>query len=273
MTVEHPMCPPRADQKNCSQSEQFFSPKNPAQLEAFSGRAQSAPQENSAIKVGFFASKTHSQSEQVLGRADPAPPKSGAAQVGRRGLLRAFLALMPATIAASAVAPLTPPSEPSKPPALGSTAALPLVTTVPSIASGAASACSRPDLAARFDEFYALWKAQREADAAESAACDAAEREGQAFDWSDPDNERWFKINEGRSQLIDEIMSHRASSLADVVLQARASAMDNHLYWLDQASLTDAGNVVYRQLVDRICEFAGVEAFPGIKTVPCREIV
>ncbi|MCK1455030.1 hypothetical protein IVB36_30220 [Bradyrhizobium sp. 35] len=156
--------------------------------------------------------------------------------------------------------------------ALSSTVALPLIAT-PSIASGVSTAHSRPDLAGRFDEFYALWKHQREADALESAACDAAERTGQPFAWSDPDNEAWSKINEGGSQLIDEIMSQRASSLADIVLQARASAMDNHRYWLDQASLTGAGQVAYRQLVDRICEFADVQVFPGLETVPCQEIV
>lgn len=155
---------------------------------------------------------------------------------------------------------------------MSSVATLPIVAT-PSIANGASNTCSRPDLATRFDEFYAYWKQQREADVVELAACDAAELAGLPFEWSDPDAERWSKINEAGSRLIDEIMSQRANSLADVVLQARASAMDNHLYWLDQESLLGSGAVVFRQLVDRICELAEVEAFPGLETVPCKEIV
>ncbi|UPJ27085.1 hypothetical protein [Bradyrhizobium sp. CW1] len=157
--------------------------------------------------------------------------------------------------------------------ALSSTVALPLIST-PSIASGVSTVHSRPDLAGRFDEFYALWKHQREADALESAARDAAERTGQPFAWSDPDNEAWSKINEGGSQLIDEIMSQRATSLGDIALQARASAMDNVEYWFDRSAIEymNAGPVAFRQLVERICELAGVEVFPGLQTAPLMQM-
>lgn len=149
--------------------------------------------------------------------------------------------------------------------ALSSTAALPLIAT-PSIASE--SGCSRPDLSERFEQFYARWKARRERDRAEDVAFDEARRNRQPFTYSDPDGEGWSLLNIECDELVKEIAAMRATSLADLALQARAVALDHHLLWTDPAEVenNDAGRAS-RTLVDNIMAMVGGEALPGIEIV------
>jgi hypothetical protein len=147
---------------------------------------------------------------------------------------------------------------------LSSVAALPLIST-PSIAERMPNGYSRPDLAIRFDGFYVRWKQKLEKQRSENEACDAAEFAGREFKWSDPELEEWGALNAEREELVEAILVQPANSLADIVLQARACAMENIELWTNASSEEDAGARANKLLVERICDLAGVPVLPGIE--------
>ena len=153
--------------------------------------------------------------------------------------------------------------------ALSATAVLPLLQT-PSIAGESNAGCTRPDLAARFEDLYLRWKERRERDHLESEAFDKAARDGFAFEFSDPELAGWDEINSELYALLEAIMSAPARSWSDVVLQARACALESNQDWTDRDAVAhaDAGTLAYRRLVDNIMAMGGGETFPGVTTVP-----
>jgi hypothetical protein len=153
--------------------------------------------------------------------------------------------------------------------ALSSTVVLPLCQT-PSIAGEVNAGCSRPDLAERFEGLYARWKDQRDQECLETDAFEKARREGWAFEFSDPELAKWSEINADAGELINAITTAPARTWADVVLQARACALESNIDWLDPERVenADPSAIAYRRLVDNILAMAGAEAFPGISTVP-----
>jgi hypothetical protein len=155
--------------------------------------------------------------------------------------------------------------------ALSSAAVLPLVTTSSIANEVAGPACSRPDLARRFEDFYALWLQKRANDELENRAYEAAVLAGQPFEFSDADLDEWSTLNAERDELIKQIMAVPPASLADIVLQARACAIENNLDWIDGdsvRSLSGSGRGTYRRLVESIAGLAGAELFPGVSTLP-----
>ena len=147
--------------------------------------------------------------------------------------------------------------------ALSSAVALPLVTTS-SIANGTSNVYSRPDLAARFDDFYSRWMQKREKDSRERVECEASGL-GDDFEWSDPDLDEWNALSEESRELVDAIMAQPAASLADIALQARACAMENSACWTDAPDYhLDSGTRAACLLVEQICRLADVSVFPGL---------
>ncbi|WP_375308404.1 hypothetical protein WI560_13560 [Bradyrhizobium sp. A11] len=151
--------------------------------------------------------------------------------------------------------------------ALSSTAVLPLVTTASIADHSDLVGYSRPDLAARFDDIYARWLAQREKDRLELAACDQAEREGGAFALSD-NADRWAALNDEIADVVELIASAPVTSLVDLALQARACALNNALEWTDSDEAANAGASAYRRLVDNIMGLVGGQPLPGVAVVP-----
>lgn len=130
--------------------------------------------------------------------------------------------------------------------------------------------CSRPDLAIRLENLYSRFKSQFEADQRENAAYDAARLSGADFVWSDPDLENWDPIRREGDALMLAILHQPAVTVADIVLQALICAFENRILWLDPSSVEsmDPGTRAFRLLVDSICNFGGMPAFPGIMVLP-----
>lgn len=142
--------------------------------------------------------------------------------------------------------------------ALSAVAALPLVvSTSPSIAATNDS-CSWPDLAARFERYHARWCRRRELDEIETEVED-----GEI-------DKQWDEIIAEEGELARLILDKRPKTIADVVLQARATAATNNELWTDACSIEDAypGLIAFRRLIDRFCEFAGVQVFPDATIAP-----
>ncbi|WP_438275652.1 hypothetical protein [Nitrobacter sp.] len=118
--------------------------------------------------------------------------------------------------------------------------------------------CSWPDLAARFERYHARWCRRRELDEIETEE-----------DHEDIDTE-WDEIIAEQGALARLILDKRPETMADVVLQARATAATNNELWTDAFSIkhADSGQIAFRRLVDRLCEFVGVEVFPDATTAP-----
>jgi hypothetical protein len=142
--------------------------------------------------------------------------------------------------------------------ALSAVATLPLAALAsPSIAATNDS-CSWPDLAARFDRYHARWCRRRELDDIMTAE-----------DHEEVEKE-WDEIIAEQSALARLILDKRPETIADVVLQARAAAATNNELWTDTCSIEDAhsGLIAFRRLIDRFCEFAGVQVFPDTSIAP-----
>jgi hypothetical protein len=145
--------------------------------------------------------------------------------------------------------------------ALSAVAALPLVASAsPSIAA-TNDACSWPDLAERFERYHARWCRRRELD--ELTTED---------DHEEADNQ-WDEIIAEQGALARLILDRRPETIADVVLQARATATTNNELWTDAFSIknADSGQIAFRRLVDRLCEFVGVQVFPDASIAPIAE--
>lgn len=142
--------------------------------------------------------------------------------------------------------------------ALSAVATLPLVASAsPSIAA-TNDACSWPDLAERFERYHARWCRRRELD--ELMTED---------DHEEADNQ-WSEIIAEQRTLVRLILDRRPETIADVVLQARATAATNNELWTDTCSIegADSGRQAFRRLIDQFCEFAGVQVFPDVAELP-----
>jgi hypothetical protein len=164
---------------------------------------------------------------------EPVSAKGLPAPMARRGFLRGLAQLAP-TVALTAAAA---PSAAASPPVLENPRA------------------SRPDLAARLDDLYSRYKQQWERDA---AGCDD----------DDPELERWEALSAEGAILFKLIINEPAVTIADIVLQARACALENSEFWISVPEWINFGAVCNRLLIDRICEFAGTTAFPGVHVDP-----
>ncbi|WP_298257096.1 hypothetical protein [Bradyrhizobium sp.] len=180
---------------------------------------------------------------------------------------------------------------------LSTSAMLPMITT-PSIAQAASNSYTRPDLAARFEELYGKFRdmARSEADSGGNFERALFEKTGIVFrgygqgreypDWYedvrkdmvherhkeelDPDLENWSELSGAIDDLAKLILNERAVTVADLILQAKVCALANNNFWRDELSIEsmDFGDQAYRLLVDRLCEFAGERALPGLEVLP-----
>jgi hypothetical protein len=142
--------------------------------------------------------------------------------------------------------------------ALSAVATLPLaVSPSPSIAA-TNNSCSWPDLAERFERYHARWCHRRELDEI------ITEEDREEAD------DQWDEIIAEQNALARLILDRQPETIADVVLQARAAAATNNELWIDPCSIegADSRHLAFRRLIDRFCEFAGVQIFPDVAALP-----
>lgn len=132
-----------------------------------------------------------------------------------------------------------------------SVAAASTVVASPSIAA-TGNDYTWPDLAARFERYHARWRRRRELD------------EIMTEDDHEESENRWDEIITEQNALARLILDRRPETIADIVLQARTTAAINNELWIEACSIEDAdsGRLAFRRLIDRLCEFAGVQVFP-----------
>jgi hypothetical protein len=160
----------------------------------------------------------------------------------------------------------------------------------PSIARTPRDLCSFPDLLERFDELYSRYRALRIADDTENEAYFRSRREKlgdnpsdaddnkflleyrEAHPSDDPDLKRWEILNEQTFSLCREILARRPLNAADIILQARAVALMNAENWFENTSRLYNLDRDGRVLIERIMEFAGIDVFPGLRTISLEDM-
>lgn len=132
------------------------------------------------------------------------------------------------------------------------------VVASPSIAA-TGNDCSWPDLAERFERYYARWRRRRELD----ELCT-----GEHHD--DPDLIEWGEISTEQYNLARLILDKFPVTMADLVLQARICAAENNELWTDICTIENAnpGALAFRRLTERLCEFARARVFPDVTALP-----
>lgn len=135
--------------------------------------------------------------------------------------------------------------------ALSSIALLPQLAA-PSVAAGAVTTYSHPELAARFDDLYSRWQRQWKADA----------ESDEDFAWDGLINEA-----NGLARLI---ASQPAITIADIILQAKICALANTEYWMDPDTVEGmhAGHIAFRAVVDSVSALFGTPLLPGQEVFP-----
>jgi hypothetical protein len=126
--------------------------------------------------------------------------------------------------------------------------------------------------------FCEQWLADRDEERRREAALIARHGDGYTkeqrrtfFDeWpsEDPDLEKWTPINDELFSVGKKIMEQQPRTMADIVLQARATAMMNNELWLHDGGTVFGWGTDLRMLTDAVASFSGQELLPGLPVLP-----